>query len=146
MATILRSQVLRWVGHMVRMDPKRLQRKLLFGWVNHPRRVGRPMPTFGERVERLVEEAKALVEPEVRRLIDGSSRTGRSRRATSTYSKKGIGWVKCAYRRREWRMLANAGRRFDGSGAKNGNGSSKKKNVSAAVAADVARARAARDR
>ena len=48
------GRLLRWVGHVARMDMHRTPRMLLTGWVNNPRPVGAPQMTYGKTV------AKAL--------------------------------------------------------------------------------------
>ena len=101
----LRRRVLRWVGHIVRMEQHRLPRKLLFGWVPHPRKRGRPHLTFGHRIGRLIKVitgAKtgiALVEED---LLSDLTDIGKS-----------IGWVQVAKDRDKWREVINAGLRQD---------------------------------
>ena len=46
------SRLLRWAGHVARMDMKRLPRKLLTGWVAHPRPKGRPLMNFGHTLKK----------------------------------------------------------------------------------------------
>ena len=151
----LRAKALRWAGHVVRMPYDRLPRKLFFGWVEHPRARGARL-TYGRRIEQLVKDALALAEPDVRRAIMGTSRSTR-RRSSSSSQRKACGWVEFARERNRWRRLVNAGKRFskklptsskNGNGKNGGGGNGKylSAEVAAAVAADVARALAARDR
>ena len=101
----LRRRVLRWVGHIVRMEQHRLPRKLLFGWVPHPRKIGRPHLTFGHRIGRLIKVitgAKtgiALVDED---LLSDLTDIGKT-----------IGWVQVAKDRDKWREVINAGLRQD---------------------------------
>ena len=44
--------MLRWAGHVARMPEERLPRKLLTGWVEHPRPHGRPEQTFGHALDK----------------------------------------------------------------------------------------------
>ena len=151
----LRAKALRWAGHVVRMPYDRLPRKLFFGWVEHPRARGARL-TYGRRIEQLVKDALALAEPDVRRAIMGTSRSTR-RRSSSSFQRRACGWVEFARERNRWRRLMNAGKRLskklptsskNGNGKNGGGGNGKylSAEVAAAVAADVARALAARDR
>ena len=45
-------RMLRWAGHVARMPMERLPRKLLTGWVEHPRPHGRPEQTFGHALDK----------------------------------------------------------------------------------------------
>ena len=49
---MLTERNLRWAGHVARMPPTRLPRKLLTGHVPHKRPIGRPFQTFGHAVAR----------------------------------------------------------------------------------------------
>ena len=69
------------------MDRERLQRKLLFGWVDHPRKTGGQTLTFGRRLERTVKAAIKVASPDVRRKIEQPD----------------VGWIKFAKDRDEWR-------------------------------------------
>ena len=46
------SRLLRWAGHVSRMDMTRTPRKLLTGWVANPRPNGRPPMTFGHTLKK----------------------------------------------------------------------------------------------
>ena len=82
---------------MVRMDPDRLPRKLLFSWVEHPRRRGGQEMTFGKRVETTVKETlEACDDGNLRRIITGTGTVTNRRGAV------GIGWVGLAKMREEW--------------------------------------------
>ena len=52
-----RKRLLRWVGHVARMDMKRLPRKFLTGWVEHKRPIGGPTMTFGRTVKKALKQA-----------------------------------------------------------------------------------------
>ena len=80
-------RVLRWAGHVIRMDRQRLPRKLLFGWVDHQRRKGGQPLTFGRRLERTVKAAIEEATPDVQRKIAR------------------IGWINFAKERDEWRKF-----------------------------------------
>ena len=41
------SRLLRWAGHVARMNETRMPRKLITGWVEHPRPQGCPYMTWG---------------------------------------------------------------------------------------------------
>ena len=51
-ASLVRYRRLRWLGHMARMEDNRLPKKLLFGGIEHNRRVnvGRPLESWQEYV------------------------------------------------------------------------------------------------
>ena len=49
---MLTERNLRWAGHVARMPPTRLPRKLLTAHVPHKRPIGRPFQTFGHAVAR----------------------------------------------------------------------------------------------
>ena len=80
-------RVLSWAGNIIRMDRERLPRKLLFGWVDHPRKTGGQPLTFGRRLERTVKAAIKVASPDVRRKIEQPD----------------VGWIKFAKDRDEWR-------------------------------------------
>ena len=46
------NRILRWAGHVARMSRVRLPRKLLTGWVAHPRPVGCPQMTWGRTLNK----------------------------------------------------------------------------------------------
>ena len=92
-------RVLRWAGHVVRMDRERLPRKLLFSWVDRPRKSGGQPLTFGRRVERTVKAALEVAEPQVRRTIVGTGIVG------GRIRQPGIGWINFAKERTEWRKF-----------------------------------------
>lgn len=46
------TRVLRWAGHVSRMDMCRVPRKLLTGWVENPRPVGRPQFNFSHTLKK----------------------------------------------------------------------------------------------
>jgi hypothetical protein len=48
----LTARTLRWAGHVARMDMDRLPRKLLTGWVDNKRPVGRPKLTYGHSLKK----------------------------------------------------------------------------------------------
>ena len=52
------SRLLRWAGHVARMDMTRIPRKLLTGWVAHPRPNGRPYMTFGHTLKKALKAKK----------------------------------------------------------------------------------------
>ena len=96
-------RVLRWAGHVVRMDYDRLPRKLLFSWVRHRRPRGRPSLTFGHRLDRVVKAALGYAHPNTRRDVNG--REGMATRGR----RQGMGWVNFAKDRQRWRYLVHAG-------------------------------------
>ena len=51
-AEMVTRRMLRWAGHVARMPEERLPRKLLTGWVEHPRPHGRPEQTFGHALDK----------------------------------------------------------------------------------------------
>ena len=157
----LRARALRWAGHLVRMPHDRLSRKLFFGWYHGPRPRGGSMKTYGQRVKKLVKRALELAEPAVRQEITGAARQRKRRKTASAYRKEGCGWIAFAQDRNKWRQLVNAGRRFAKKEATSPGSSSSSSSSSngtyddseflsaatiAAVEADIARARAMRDR
>ena len=52
------SRLLRWAGHVARMDMTRIPRKLLTGWVAHPRPIGRPYMNFGHTLKKALAAKK----------------------------------------------------------------------------------------
>ena len=46
------SRFLRWLGHVGRMDMSRTPRKLLTGWVNNSRPIGRPFFNYGHTIKK----------------------------------------------------------------------------------------------
>ena len=52
MKEMVTRRMLRWAGHVARMSMERLPRKLLTGWVEHPRPHGRPEQTFGHALNK----------------------------------------------------------------------------------------------
>ena len=96
----LQVRCLRWVGHIVRMGYERLPRKLLFGWVQHRRRRGRPLLTFAHRMHRVIDAALVQAHQNIRSRVVGRT----TRRGSS-----GIGWVNLAKDRHNWRCLVHAG-------------------------------------
>ena len=46
------NRILRWAGHVARMDMDRLPRKLLTSWVNRSRPDGRPDITWGQTLKK----------------------------------------------------------------------------------------------
>ena len=46
------TRVLRWAGHVSRMDMCRVPRKLITGWVENPRPVGRPQFNFSHTLKK----------------------------------------------------------------------------------------------
>jgi len=107
----LQVRLLRWVGHVVRMDYDRLPRKLLFGWVQHRRRVGRPQLTFGHRIHRVIDAALVQAHPDIRRAVFGTSRNVATRGAgrAGRHGTEPLGWVNLAKDRLKWRCLVHAG-------------------------------------
>ena len=87
----LQVRVLRWAGHVVRMDYSRMPRKLLFGWVNNKRPRGRTLLTFGHRVKRVVKKALDKAHHKIQREV----------RETS--------WIQLAKQRGKWLCLVHAG-------------------------------------
>lgn len=45
-------RLLRWAGHVARMDENRMPRKLITGWVAHPRPRGCPYMTWGRTLKK----------------------------------------------------------------------------------------------
>ena len=96
----LQVRALRWLGHLARMPQERLPRKLLFGWVDHPKPVGCPRMSYGRRMAGVVKRALAKAAPGVQRLVEGhATRNGPG----------GIGWYRLAQNRQMWRRLVHAG-------------------------------------
>ena len=79
------------------MNRERLPRKLLFGWIDHPRKAGGQPLTFGRRVERTVKAAINVAKPQVRRVVTGTGLVG------GRIRQNGIGWINFAKERNEWR-------------------------------------------
>jgi hypothetical protein len=52
------SRLLRWAGHVSRMDMSRMPRKLLTGWVAHPRSIGRPLMNWGHTLEKALKSKR----------------------------------------------------------------------------------------
>ena len=46
------TRLLRWAGHIARMDMDRLPRKLLTGWVDNKRAQGHPFQTWGHTLKK----------------------------------------------------------------------------------------------
>ena len=46
------TRLLRWAGHVVRMPMERTPRRLLTGWVDHPRALGAPQMTIGRTINK----------------------------------------------------------------------------------------------
>lgn len=90
------ARVLRWAGHVVRMEQHRLPRKLLFSWVEAPRKSGGQEMTLGTRLKRTIEETMKAVDGNIRRIVTGSAIEGGRRAGT------GVGWVGVAKRRDDW--------------------------------------------
>ena len=72
-------RLLRWAGHLARVDMSRLPRKLLTGWVAHPRPNGCPLMNWGRTLK------KAL----------------KSRDIATVFTT----WTKLAQNRSSWRQL-----------------------------------------
>lgn len=82
------SRTLRWAGHVVRMKGHRIPRRLLTGWVRHPRPVGAPQMTMGRTIN------KALTKFGITNVF--------------TTDKKGKqGWRAIAQERGAWRTLTH---------------------------------------
>ena len=77
--TYYELRLLRWAGHLARMDMSRLPRKLLTGWVAHPRPNGCPLMNWGRTLK------KAL----------------KSRDIATVFAT----WTKLAQNRSSWRQL-----------------------------------------
>jgi hypothetical protein len=77
--TYYELRLLRWAGHLARMDMSRLPRKLLTGWVAHPRPNGCPLMNWGRTLK------KAL----------------KSRDIATVFTT----WTKLAQNRSSWRQL-----------------------------------------
>ncbi|MDE0908581.1 MAG: reverse transcriptase family protein [SAR324 cluster bacterium] len=90
---------LRWAGHLWRMGPERLPRKLLFAKLRHPRRHGGQALTYGRRllgeVKRAVKSAPVEVSRRFRHDVGGSGRNG-------------VTWMKYAEDRTEWRAFCHS--------------------------------------
>lgn len=56
--TYYEIRLLRWAGHLARMDMTRLPRKLLTGWVAHPRPNGCPIMTWGRTLKKALKNRK----------------------------------------------------------------------------------------
>jgi hypothetical protein len=56
--TYYEIRLLRWAGHLARMDMARLPRKLLTGWVAHPRPNGCPLMTWGRTLKKALKNSK----------------------------------------------------------------------------------------
>ena len=72
------------------MDRQRLPRKLLFGWVDNPRRKGGQPLTFGRRLERTVNAAIEEATPDVQRRITDIG-------GWINFAKKSDEWTKFIY-------------------------------------------------
>ena len=83
----------------MRMPRERLPRKLLFGWVDHPRRSGGQELTFGRRLERTVKAAVAVAPPGARRAITGNGING------GRIRQPGMGWMEYAKDRVAWQEV-----------------------------------------
>lgn len=53
--TFLYNKLLRWIGHVARMDKERLPRKILTSWVANRRPIGRPTMNFGHTLKKALE-------------------------------------------------------------------------------------------
>jgi hypothetical protein len=68
------SRLLRWAGHVARMDKTRMPRMLLTGWVEAPRPVGAPQMTIGRTIKKALSSFKLPTEfPEWRKLAQERS-------------------------------------------------------------------------
>ena len=56
--TYYHRRLLRWAGHVSRMPLTRAPRKLLTGWVEHPRPIGCPQMTWGRTLKKALKSVK----------------------------------------------------------------------------------------
>ena len=61
MQETIRTNQLRWAGHVMRMDESRLPRKFITSWVENPRRNGRPQQNYGHTLAKQLEGAGILI-------------------------------------------------------------------------------------
>jgi hypothetical protein len=52
------NRILRWAGHVARMDMNRIPRKLITGWVANPRPQGCPYMTWGRTLKKALKSFK----------------------------------------------------------------------------------------
>ena len=93
-----------WAGHVARMEPSSLQRRILFSWVENTCVVGRPQKTFGERLRHSLETMPPGV------VIGMSTRRGRRRVIDR--------WVDYAKDKEVWRKNVVDNARWDRYGAR----------------------------
>jgi len=81
MDTYVTRRQLRWLGHVARMPPNRLPRKMLTCWVNEKRPRGAPEFTYGRGIYKSLKKVnlskrdwygKALDKCEWRRIINSN--------------------------------------------------------------------------
>lgn len=102
--TYYHRRLLRWVGHVSRMPLTRAPRKLLTGWVEHPRPIGCPQMTWGRTLKKVLKSVKlptdfvqwriAAADRDQWRVICGSK--SRTQKEISNLSRSAI-WDKLRY-------------------------------------------------